>query len=245
MRRIVRFADGETLSFEVRVAPRSRRIQLKLTPEAGLIVCVPRGAADTRVDAVVRGKQAWIARHLRRFDALQQALPPHLTAALPEVLVLEALGETWHIEYRSTPAPATRVRRSGPGHLCVAGQVDDPAHCQAALRRWLARRGREVLLPWLARLSADTGLHYRRAGVRGQRTRWGSCSAGGVISLNFKLLFLPPEFVRHTLIHELCHTRELNHGLRFRRLVAQHDPGGGRSRVALEEVWRYVPGWCH
>ena len=109
----------------------------------------------------------------------------------PQSFDLSALAESWQVEYRETRGRAVGVRTDRPGRIIVSGAVADPGACQAALRRWLARRARDVLAPWLDLVAQDTGLTYRRLTVKNQRTRWGSCSTQGHISLNCKLLFFP------------------------------------------------------
>ncbi|MDP9211777.1 MAG: M48 family metallopeptidase [bacterium] len=84
------------------------------------------------------------------------------------------------------------------------------AHREAA-RRLLATRADY----WATRL----GHRYRRLSVRRVTSRWGSCSRGGTLSFNYKLLFLPERLVDYVVVHELCHLRELNHSSRFWALV--------------------------
>ena len=79
--------------------------------------------------------------------------------------------------------------------------------------------------------------------VRRQRTRWGSCSSRGTISLNVCLLFQRPEVVRYLMIHELCHRRHMNHSKRFWSLVTSFEPGWKPLDVELLQGWRHVPAW--
>jgi hypothetical protein len=57
-----------------------------------------------------------------------------------------------------------------------------------------------------------------------QKTRWASCSRHRTVSLNMKLLFLPPELVRYVFVHELCHTVHMNHSREFWRFLAVKEP---------------------
>ena len=97
-------------------------------------------------------------------------------------------------------------------------------HAYQVLRRWLVAQAREEFSARLEQISNTTGLEWNGLSIRGQKTRWGSCSAKGNISLNFKMLFLPANLVDHVLLHELVHTRELNHSQRFWALMKKYDP---------------------
>ena len=87
----------------------------------------------------------------------------------------------------------------------------------------------------LAELAAVTGVKVRRVVVRNQRSRWGSCSARGTISLNWRLV-QTPDFVRDYIIyHELMHLREMNHSGRFWARVEAVCPGWRAAERWLEQ----------
>ena len=81
------------------------------------------------------------------------------------------------------------------------------------------------LPPQLLALAALHGLTVARVTIRNQRSRWGSCSARGHITLNFRLMLMPAEVREYILIHELMHLRQANHSRRFWRLVEAACPG--------------------
>ena len=148
------------------------------------------------------------------------------------------------MEAHPADARGVCVSEEGDGTLRVHGNVAHEASCRTALQRWLGRKAHEHLIPLLHQVSRDTGRPFARAGVRHQRTRWASCSRHHSISLNAKLLFLEPELVRCVLIHELCHTREMNHTSRFWGLVEAHCPEFKQHRANLRRAWKALPAWA-
>jgi hypothetical protein len=95
---------------------------------------------------------------------------------------------------------------------------------QTRVQQKLWYLARHELPPRVAELAAQHGLRVSRVSVRNQRSRWGSCSAKGVISLNWRLI-QTPVFVRdYIIVHELMHLREMNHSNRFWKLVYEAFP---------------------
>jgi predicted metal-dependent hydrolase len=92
-------------------------------------------------------------------------------------------------------------------------------------------------------LSEQHDLAFERALIKGQCTCWSSCSRKKTISVNYKLLFLPPGLVRYVLVHELCHTAQLDHSPKFWKLVHAHEPRCRTLDRELNAAWRYVPAW--
>ncbi len=112
------------------------------------------------------------------------------------------------------------------------------------LREWVRKEARAYLGPRLDALAALHGLAHAGCSVRFQRTRWGSCSARGSISLNGCLLFLPENLTRYILLHELCHTRELNHSAAYWRLLFALEPDALALDRRMRSAWKYVPPWA-
>ena len=95
----------------------------------------------------------------------------------------------------------------------------------AAMDGQLRAQAAETLPPQLLALAARHGLTVNRVTIRNQRSRWGSCSSRGHITLNFRLMLMPPEVREYILIHELMHLKQANHSIRFWRLVDAACPG--------------------
>jgi hypothetical protein len=236
--------DGQRLDFRIRPSPKAKSLRLKMTVRDGLTVIAPKGLSESRIVELVSGKGDWIAARLAQFGEVQHLLGEQV-AARPEVFDLAAMAESWRVEYRQTKARTVGACTDQPGRVVVYGAVDDNERCKVALRRWLARRAKAALSPWLGSLSAEGGLRFARVAIKNQRTRWGSCSAQGVISLNAKLLFLSPSLVRYVMMHELCHTLERNHSSRFWALLRQFEPKTDSLHGQMRDAWKMVPAWAH
>ncbi len=225
------------LSYTIRESPRARQVSLRYSPTDGLTVIIPRGFDRRRIPAIVQSKQAWLDRARRHFADRPAPAP------LPEQIVLPAVGEPWRIVYRPTPAARPALREAPDNTLTLCGPVADMPACKLALHRWLARLAGEHFTPWLNRLAEGRGFHYSRLTIRFQRTRWGSASVRRSINLNLALLFLSPALVRYVMLHELCHTVELNHSPRFWALLAGHFPAYKDARRELRAAWSHLPAW--
>lgn len=233
------------LKYQVRISPRSRHVRVCITPQRGMEVVIPRGYDPERVPALLKRKQRWIRNALERVAPLLAHCGSETVWRIPEQIRLPALGLVWTVVARcSNTSTRTSVRETGAGQLLISGDIGDEWACRAALARWLMRQAHRHLVPGLERLSRELRLPYTRVCVRQQRTRWGSCSRDGTISLNANLLFLTPETVQYVLIHELCHRLELNHSPRFWRLVERYCPDYRRIHAQRKDLWKAVPRWA-
>jgi len=231
-------ARGAADRWTVRVSRRARRLSVRVYPGGRVEVVVPPGASPAAVEKFVGTHRQWIHR---RVADLSTAAP--IDDRRPTSIKLPAIGRHYAVEYQHAAGPAVRVRVGGESVIIVSGPLHDDRAVTAALRGWLADVAREQLGNELARVAAEGGFRYSRAQIRRQRTRWGSCSATGTISMNVCLLFLRPQVVRYLLIHELCHTRHMNHSNRFWSLVESFEPDYRELDRELLRGWQTVPGW--
>ena len=81
----------------------------------------------------------------------------------------------------------------------------------------------------------ELGVAYQRIRIGGQRTLWGSCSLGGTLSFNWRLVLAPPEVLDYVVVHELCHLRVRDHSRRFWALVEGCRPRWREQRNWLRE----------
>jgi len=231
-------------NYRVRVSRRAKHVSIRVSHRTGVEVVVPPGYDLNRVPTLIEKRQEWIARTLQRLEQERQAIAPGELELLPQRIELRSLPENWTVSYRLQDSPRLTATSTLQRELQLAGPTDNLAVCQQVLRKWLEQKARYHLVPWLREVSHEIHLPYQRATIRHQKTRWASCSSHQSISLNAKLLFLPPPLVRYVFIHELCHTVHMNHSRQFWTLVGEKDPDYQRWDEELRKAWCYVPAWA-
>lgn len=231
------------MDYRLRVSRWARGISLRVTSTGALEVVAPRRYAPRTILRILAQEASWIESAKAKAAARRQAMPPPPEWRLPQEIFLSALGARWTVTAQFTAARGVRVIESNADGFVICGSLKDPVACRLAIRRWLLRKGQDHLPSRLAEVSRRCGLPYSRSTVRIARSRWGSCSRAGVISLNARLLLLPPTLVDYVLIHELCHTRQPNHSSAFWTLVARHCPAYPDHRRELRAAGKRLPAW--
>ena len=172
---------------------------------------LPRRAAEREAAAAIRELRPWIERRVAELADARAAVAARGNS-------VPYLGRTLALV---TDSPSrSRVARRGDVLLVPAG-----AARTAALERWYRRAARAEIEPRLDRACALTGTSYSTLSIRGQSTRWASCSRDGAMSFNWRLLLAPEEVLDYVVWHEVCHLEVMDHSKRFWRLLASHSPG--------------------
>jgi predicted metal-dependent hydrolase len=232
----------QDFKYRVRENRRAKRIILRVTVTHGLEVVVPSAAARRQIPEILAKNRAWIERALKKLCDEQVAATRELQTP-PAAIALPAVAETWTVTQEQVIGVRPRLQERALHHLHLRADLREGGW-QVLLRAWLITRAEKEFAAWLKQLSERTQLTYSRVTVRLQRTRWGSCSRNGNISLNARLLFVAPEIAAYVLLHELCHTKELNHSIRFWRLVERFEPNWRKLDRALTAASRTLPRWA-
>lgn len=198
------------LPYEIRRAPRARRVRVAVEADGTVVALLPPRATHRDAEAAVRELRPWIERRLLDTAAREErmARPPG---------TVPYLGE----ELRLVPEPGrSRVHRRA-GMLLVPAA---PAEQAEALERWYRRTARAEIAPRVDDAVAALGRSYTGLTIRNQRTRWGSCSATGALSFNWRLLLAGEDVLDYVIWHEACHLVHLDHSPRFWAELARHRP---------------------
>jgi predicted metal-dependent hydrolase len=209
----------DDLDYTIRRSTRARRIRVSVDPHAGVEVVIPQRATKKEAQAAVAELRPWIDRRLHEARAARQRLasPPGTVPFLGAHLRLR------YDEGRSRPH-----RKDDVLHLPATGSHE-------ALERWYRAQARAEIAPRLAHATAVLGRPHTTLSIRNQRTRWGSCSATGAMSFNWRLMLAPEAVLDYVVWHEACHLLVMDHSRRFWALVERHLPAYREPRRWLRQ----------
>ncbi len=225
------------LEWKLRVSPRARHARLLIKPYGGLEVVIPPRFPRRDIPHLVARHADWARHQLDRQARLRRSI------RLPQELALAFDNSTTPVVYAGQSLVFNFdlfADRSAERIIVESGDLQAQTR---ELRDWIRARAQALFPVLLETLSQRTGLEYQKVTIRSQKTRWGSCSARGHISLNDQLLFLPAKTVEYLMIHELCHTRHLNHSRDYWHLVASHCPDYREHEKRLSRSRNLVPDW--
>ena len=194
--------------YTLRRSPRARRVRVSVESDGAVQVTLPKRAPLRAADEAVRELAPWIERRRRALAraAAEVARTPGTVPYLDGELTLVA------------QAGRTRVHRRGDMLLVPeSGRTE-------ALERWYRRAARAEIGPRLDAAVARAGTAYSGLTIRGQRTRWASCSSTGAMSFNWRLLLAPEAVLEYVIEHEVCHLEVMDHSPRFWRLLESRVP---------------------
>ena len=199
----------EDIPYSIRRSDRARRIRVNVDAVRGVELVLPRRATEREAQAAIRELGPWIERRWQEVSRTRATVAARGDAVPYLGAMLALISEPGRL----------RVHRRGDSLLIPAGEEARPA-----LERWYRRAARSEIGARLDRACEVTGLRYDGLTIRGQRTRWGSCSRTGAMSFNWRLLLAPESVLDYVVWHEVCHLKVMDHSPRFWKLVSGFCP---------------------
>jgi hypothetical protein len=200
-----------------------RHARLRVKEDASVQLIVPKDFEQAEIDHILKKKAAWIEQHLRFFRNRAANSSPVADRAVLLFNQLFSFVQVRELGNKVVIDEIAQQIRSGRD-----------LSCQADLSRWYRDFAREHLTSRLRKLSAEHRLPCKRIFIRSQRTKWGTCSTKGNVSLNWQLILAPTNVCDYVILHELMHTKVLNHSQRFWVLLRAIFPGCGEAIAWLD-----------
>lgn len=231
---------ASTQIVRVRLIPSSRARRMTIRIKANGSVCITMPAAkrgDVREKARLFALKNldWIDRQLEKIarDTSGQTTET-LETYLKNKPQIFAGTNAFRVELSTTFARPFYIFR--PQESVVPIYIRE-ASAETDLKSALTGIAKETLPEIVRDLAAQCGVSVEKISVRDQQSRWGSCTTRGDISLNWRLILLPPEIQRHIILHELAHRRHMNHSDDFWDLLCSWDPQAVKHDAELRRKW--------
>jgi predicted metal-dependent hydrolase len=241
---------GREIGFTLTRSRLARNVRLTVNPQKGLEIIVPFRFNAARLPVMIRGKERWIDGHLSKMAESGKKAG----SFLQDGSILELFGEPYTLRLMPTikKAPSVKEGRSlkfGSAHAEFTGMeiyvysrhLDLGAEAvikdaRPQLEKYFRKKAETYFTRRVPEIAAEMGVSFGRITVRGQQSRWGSCSRENNLNFNWRLIFYGKRVADYVIYHELAHTVHHNHSDRFYALLERFCPDYKILRKKLREA---------
>lgn len=220
----------DKIRYEVRFLASRQTLAIEVHPDSRVLVRAPVDCPEALIAERVQKRAAWISRQLAKFERYRPRTPARQYVNGESHLYL---GRQYRLKLLPGEMPSVKLAR-GRLLACLPGEPE-PERVKALLHRWYLDRARAVFGEVLqASLPHFKRVEHPRLIVRAMRSRWGSLSRAGTMTLNVNLVRAPRPCIEYVVIHELCHIEHRDHDALFFRLLGQVMPDWEQRKQRLE-----------
>ncbi|WP_415896355.1 M48 family metallopeptidase [Neptuniibacter sp. QD72_48] len=207
--------------------------------EKGVSIRVPEWVTDQWIEAWISKKQGWISQkqavmsqNLKTFCLKTEkgALFPFLGN---EYVLDWCHGDRWGVVFEGAKLLVVMGKRR-------SNTKSDSERVEAFLKKWFKEQAEQVIAERVKHWADKKNVKYNSLKCKSFKRRWGSCSAQGEITFNWRLVFADKNIIDYVVIHELSHLTHLNHSPKFWALVERHCPDWKEKRSYLQSKNAWV-----
>jgi predicted metal-dependent hydrolase len=227
--------EGQVFPVTVKPSARARRYTLRVVPATreAVLTMPARGRLATAKDFALR-HGGWLAARYARLPAV---VPLAAGAIVP------LRGVPHRIEQGAAARGTVQVVAAPPGDMPRLVVCGAPEHLPRRVRDFLRREAQRDLQAAVTHHATALGVGIAAVRIKDTRSRWGSCSAAGVLSFSWRLILAPPHVLWYLAAHEVAHRREMNHSPRYWAIVRQLDPDFERAEAWLKRHGQELHGY--
>ncbi|MBL4614112.1 MAG: M48 family metallopeptidase [Magnetovibrio sp.] len=220
---------NSTISYRLLFCDRET-LEIAVHPDKSIVVKSPYGTLEGKVDEVVRKRVRWIRRQIRFFETFEpRALPRTYVAGESHLY----LGRNYRLSFVDNAQEVKLVR----GRFLVPKREGGVDTAQNLLDTWYREKAKitfSAIYENAWRNFPITGLSKPSVNIRKLKTRWGSLSKAGTLTLNIALIKVPKDCIEYVIVHELCHLMHHDHSSAFYDLLERVMPEWERRKRKLE-----------
>ncbi len=224
--------DKEFGEIKIRKNKLARSVKLSVGVDGSLRASIPYYSPEFAVRRLVNGNRDEIRKMLATHNAKNSYQDGDLIGKTHTLFLRHFDGENIKISFEGN-----QILFQIPENLPFESSI-----IQAEIRKIVAKILRKQAKAYLLRridfLAEKHGFYFEKLRFSHTSTRWGSCSSSGTISLNIALMNLPHHLIDYVIIHELCHTRQMNHSEKFWAEVSKYCPD---YKKCVQEMKQFSP----
>ena len=228
------FAYGKTeIAFEVLYVAR-KTLEISVHPGGRVVVKAPHGATPEDIQARLQKRARWIRKQLTYFDQFEPRTPPRQYVGGE---THKYLGRQYRLKLNSGTKNDVKLIR-GFFWITCRGRVE-PGKVKRLLSAWYSEKAKKRFRECLDRCMPEfirMGLPLPTLNIRHMKSRWGSLSRKGTLTVNVDLVRAPRECIEYVITHELCHLRYPQHDSAFYGLLRQLMPDWESRKIKLEKA---------
>lgn len=229
---------SELITYEVIERPARKTLGIEVHPDGRVLVLAPSLCDDATIEDKLRLRMSWISRQLTMFSRYERHTAPR------QFLSGEShryLGRQYRLKVITADQGVDSARvKLTRGEILVTGTRKlPPERIKELMRDWYLSRAKEVFETVLADkfvLFGKRSFGKPRVSVRDMRSRWGSLSLGGLMTLNSRLIQAPRPCIEYVILHELCHLIHRDHNAKFFTLLGRLMPDWQKRKQRLEKA---------
>jgi predicted metal-dependent hydrolase len=224
--------QSRNIEFRI-VYSRRRTLGISVLPDSSVIVRAPYRASLKTITRIVREKAAWIIKHR---DNYRQQENKKLNSSFLSGDKQLFRGNECVLQVMQSKKPFVRFNENS-----IEVGLDATDDTRAVKRLLYAGYKTEAsrifpeMLGWILKIHENQMFQPTGLVIRSMKSRWGSCSRKGIITLSTELIKLPDIYLEYVIIHELCHLKQHNHGKEYYKLLSALFPDWKKVRKDLRE----------
>ena len=208
---------------------KTAEIRIEQTNE--VVVIVPYGVSDDRIDEIVRKKGAWIIKKLTEVKDIKIAGVEKDICDGDNILYLGNLYRLKIIDNNDIKRDKVYISEK-----CIIVEIQYNDRAYEVIKNWYMKKAFEIFESRVLFYNDKIDIRPRTIKIKDQKSRWGSCTYNNDLLFNFRCIMLSPEQLDYIVVHEMCHMIEKNHGKGFWNLVELIMPDYKNHRQQLKKI---------
>jgi predicted metal-dependent hydrolase len=230
IRKSIKYGE-RTIEYSILYSER-KTLTIIVHPDSSVLVRAPKKVSEKIIEERVQKKSKWIAKHLDYFMNFKPKVPPRQFVSGETHLYLGRRYRLKTIIDSKEKVVATR------GCITVYAKDKDSERIKNIIEKWYREKADEYFIKSFNKCFekfSKYNLKKPSLKIRKMKTRWGSYSSKGAVTLNLELIKKPEECIDYVVMHELCHIRHRNHGKGFYKLMDKVMPDWRDKKERLEK----------